>query len=420
MVDKVASHYSDGRNLATAIADSLRKVGKDIGKLTTADLGTVDEFHIRGRKATLELGKLLNLDASSRVLDIGSGLGGPARTLAETYGCRVTGIDLTQEFCDAAASLSTWVGLADRVAFQQGDATNLPFADGQFDAAVTIHVAMNIAAKDRMYAEARRVLRPGGLFGVYDVLQGEGGDIQYPVPWARERSISHVATPDAMVALLSDAGFKILDTQDFLRGRPPLVRGHGGDDGPGNAAAGDLPHLPRRRLSRDVAQHAEQSARAAHPHGDLYLRGVRPRTVIVRVSEDKPPGGAPDRLAFGRPFGHNVPSIASGRSLSHGCGCSSGVEHNLAKVGVEGSNPFARSKEIMARARRRTGLFCNGPGQTRYATSIAPPAIIATPSQFGNDSCSPRKTTPNTATRTTLSLSMGATRAASPSLRARK
>ena len=214
MADKVASHYSDGRNLATAIAESLRKAGKDIGKLTTADLGTVDEFHIRGRKATLELGQTLNLNAGSSVLDIGSGLGGPARTLAETYGCQVTGIDLTQEFCDTATTLSTWVGLSDRVAFQQGDATHLPFADGLFDAAITIHVAMNIAAKDRMYAEARRVLRPGALFGIYDVLQGEGGEVRYPVPWAREPSISHVATPDTMVALLSGAGFKILSTQD--------------------------------------------------------------------------------------------------------------------------------------------------------------------------------------------------------------
>lgn len=214
MVDKVASHYSDGRNLATAIAESLRKAGKDIGRLTTSDLATVDEFHVRGRKATLELASALNLGSGSHVLDIGSGLGGPARTLAETYGCHVTGIDLTQEFCDAATTLSTWVGLADRVSFQQGDATRLPFADAQFDVALTLHVAMNIAAKDRMYAEARRVLRPGGLFGVYDVLQGEGGDVRYPVPWARDPSISHVATPDAMLSLLAGAGFKIVRTHD--------------------------------------------------------------------------------------------------------------------------------------------------------------------------------------------------------------
>jgi ubiquinone/menaquinone biosynthesis C-methylase UbiE len=214
MVDDVASHYGGGGGLAVAIAESLRRAGKDIGELTTADLGTVDEFHIRGRKATLELAQMLGLSAASRVLDIGSGLGGPARTLAETYGCRVTGIDLTQAFCDAAATLSGWVGLSDKVAFRQGDATSLPFADDEFDAAMTIHVAMNIAAKDRLYAEARRVLKPGARFAVYDVLQGEGGEVLYPVPWAREPSISHLATPEAMPALLTGAGFRILDVTD--------------------------------------------------------------------------------------------------------------------------------------------------------------------------------------------------------------
>jgi ubiquinone/menaquinone biosynthesis C-methylase UbiE len=214
MLDKVAGHYAGGGDLASAIAVSLRKAGKDIGNLTTADLGTVDEFHIGGRQATLKLARSLNLSADSCVLDIGSGLGGPARTLVETYRCRVTGIDLTQAFCDAAATLSDWVGLSDRVAFGQGDATSLPFADGEFDAAMTIHVAMNIARKDRVYAEATRVLRPGARFAVFDILQGEGGDVLFPVPWAREPSISHLATPDAMQSLLTGAGFKIVDAQD--------------------------------------------------------------------------------------------------------------------------------------------------------------------------------------------------------------
>ena len=214
MVDKVATHYAGGGDLAAAIAERLRQAGKDTAKLTTADLGTVDEFHIRGRKATLELAQSLNLSTASHVLDIGSGLGGPARTLAETCKCHVTGIDLTQAFCDAATTLSGWVGLSDRVTFRQGDATSLPFADAQFDAAMTIHVAMNIAAKDNMYAEARRVLKPGGRFGVYDVLQGEGGDVLFPVPWAREPSISHLATPDVIRSLLTGAGFKIVDAQD--------------------------------------------------------------------------------------------------------------------------------------------------------------------------------------------------------------
>ena len=214
MADKVAQHYAGGGDLADLIAEGLRKAGKDTDRLTTADLRTVDEFHIRGHKATLELAARLGLQASSRVLDIGSGLGGPARALAETYGCHVTGVDLTKAFCDAATVLSGWVGLADRVDFRQGDATSLPFADATFDAAFTIHVAMNIAAKDKVYAEARRVLKPGGRFAIYDILQGEGGEVVFPVPWARDPSISHLATPDAMRALLSEAGFRILEVQD--------------------------------------------------------------------------------------------------------------------------------------------------------------------------------------------------------------
>lgn len=214
MTDDVAIHYSKSDDLSRATADSLRENGKDMDRLTTADLATVDEFHIRGRKATLELAAFLNLDGASHVLDIGSGLGGPARTLAETFGCQVTGIDLTKAFCDAATTLSAWVGLSDRVDFRQGDATSLPFEDASFDAAMSMHVAMNIAAKDRMYAEARRVLKPGARFVAYDVLQGEGGEVLFPVPWAREPSISHLATLDTMPSLLSDAGFRIVTVED--------------------------------------------------------------------------------------------------------------------------------------------------------------------------------------------------------------
>jgi ubiquinone/menaquinone biosynthesis C-methylase UbiE len=110
--------------------------------------------------------------------------------------------------------MSAWVGLDGRVSFNQGDATNLPFENQAFDAAMTIHVSMNIAAKDKMYAEARRVLKPGGIFAVYDVLQGEGGEVHYPVPWARDPSISYLATPNQMKTLLTGAGFKLRDVQD--------------------------------------------------------------------------------------------------------------------------------------------------------------------------------------------------------------
>ena len=214
MVDKVANHYAGGSDIVAAIAESLRRAGRTPDALTAAELASVDEFHIRGRHATLELAEALKLTPGARLLDIGSGLGGPARTVAEAHGCHVTGVDLTEAFCAAATALSGWVGLADRTDFRQGDATALPFADASFDAAMTIHVGMNIARKDLVYAEARRVLKPGARFAVYDVLQGEGGELLYPVPWARDASISHLATADDMQALLTGAGFGIREARD--------------------------------------------------------------------------------------------------------------------------------------------------------------------------------------------------------------
>ncbi|MDA9981701.1 class I SAM-dependent methyltransferase [Gammaproteobacteria bacterium] len=214
MVDQVQTHYGGGGDLADSIARNLQAAGKNLEVLKTSDLSTVDEFHIRGRKATLELGGHMKLGEDSYILDMGSGLGGPARTLAEEYGCHVTGIDLTQAFCDAARQLSKWVNLDNGVMFQQGDATSLPFEDNRFDAAMTIHVAMNIPAKDKMYAEAKRVIKSGGVFAVYDVLKGEGGDVLFPVPWAREPSISHLVTRDEMEALLTQAGLEILQIND--------------------------------------------------------------------------------------------------------------------------------------------------------------------------------------------------------------
>lgn len=210
---EVEQHYTwDG--LLDAIRAGLRASGKDLEKLAPADLAPIDEFHVRGRHATLELAKRVQPKPSDRVLDIGCGLGGASRVLASLYGCHVTGIDLTEEYCRTATGLAAMVGLGDRVEYRQADATELPFGDRTFDIAWTQHAAMNIRDKSRLYAEAHRVLKPGGRFALYDVLQGAGGTVHFPVPWAREPSISHLATPDELRSLLETAGFRILDWRD--------------------------------------------------------------------------------------------------------------------------------------------------------------------------------------------------------------
>lgn len=213
MKGAVERHYRI-QDLGGKIAASLRGAGKDLDRVSTADLAPIDEFHIRGRKATVELARRMEVGAGSHVLDIGSGLGGPARTLAGTHGCRVTGIDLSAQFCEVANEMSRWVGLSDKVEFSRGDATDLPYATGTFDAAMTLHAAMNIADKDLLYAGVRRVLKPDRIFAVYDILQGEGGEALYPVPWARDRSISHLVTPREMRGLLQGAGFRIEAEED--------------------------------------------------------------------------------------------------------------------------------------------------------------------------------------------------------------
>jgi ubiquinone/menaquinone biosynthesis C-methylase UbiE len=213
-VNQVSQFYMGPGNLVEAIGSALHAAGLDRATLRPADLAPVDEFHIRGRAASLEIIEALGLSAGSHVLDLGSGLGGPARTLAELTGCTVTGVDLTAEFCEVATALSEWTGLSERTRFRVGDATTTGLPDAAVDAAMTVHVAMNISDKHALYAEAFRVLRPGGRFVVYDVLQGEGGDVHYPVPWANDPSTSFLATPKDMRDLLPAAGFEVISEVD--------------------------------------------------------------------------------------------------------------------------------------------------------------------------------------------------------------
>lgn len=204
--DKVSAHYAR-EDIAGAILGELERSGT--GPATVESLGPYDEFHIRGREATEALLEAAGFQSGMAVLDVGCGIGGPARFLAARAGCQVTGIDLTEDFCQAAERLTAAAGLKERVAIRQGDALAMPFADASFDGAWMLHAAMNIPDKAALYAEIGRVLKPGAVFAGYEIHKGAGEAVLYPVPWADEPSICHLIGPEDWRSHLERAGFAV-------------------------------------------------------------------------------------------------------------------------------------------------------------------------------------------------------------------
>jgi len=199
--------YGDPQLLEAVASEFAGEPGER--RFSAADLAPIDQLHTRGYAATVDFAATIGIDAETRVLDVGAGLGGPARFLAETYGCRVSGIDATATLVRAAQYLtSRWSGRSELVEFRTGDALALPYADASFDLVWMQHVAMNIRDRNALYREVRRVLRSGGRFATYDVVRKDG-ELVYPTPWASKATASTVFTPEETRAALEDAGFNI-------------------------------------------------------------------------------------------------------------------------------------------------------------------------------------------------------------------
>jgi ubiquinone/menaquinone biosynthesis C-methylase UbiE len=235
---RVAQHYS-AANVEERLLTALEASGTPREGLTAEQLSAVDEFHVGGREATVALAARMKVHAGMKLLDVGCGVGGPARYFALAHQCDVTGIDLTEDFVRAAQALTARVGPAEHVRFQQASALEMPFAAGSFDAAYLLHVGMNIADKKRLFAEIARVLRPGGTLAVFDFMRTGPEEFSFPVPWAGSESESFVASVEDYRSALSAAGFKITEERslrdfgiEFLERMRKRVAESGGALGP--------------------------------------------------------------------------------------------------------------------------------------------------------------------------------------------
>ena len=210
---EITGHYTDGA-LYERLCALLAADGVDPNHPTLADLAPYDQFHGRALEATQELADLFDPGPDGHLLDIGCGIGGPARYLADRFGCRVTGIDLTPEFIDMARRLTDLVGMADFVSFELGNALAMPFDDDGFDGAFCMNVSMNIEDKDGFYRETLRVLRPGAPFVLSELASGNPDAVDYPTPWAKTQAASFLVSVEETVSGLEAAGFHVENVRD--------------------------------------------------------------------------------------------------------------------------------------------------------------------------------------------------------------
>ena len=268
----VEEHYGLG-DLREGVNAALRQAHLGDKALDWSTLAPLDHFHVRGLQATQELAAGLDLSPDSTLLDVGCGLGGPARYLAATTGCRVTGIDLSRPFVEVATMLTERAGLSGRVSFRQADALALPFEDATFDRAWTQHVAMNIQDRARFYESIHRVLKPGGLLAIYDIIAGEKGPVLFPVPWARRSEMSFLVDAADMRRALSRAGFTEVSWEDKTEsGREWFAAQRAGSSGSAGPPA----------LGIHVVMGPEFSSMAANVGRNLEEGRIRLVQTIVR------------------------------------------------------------------------------------------------------------------------------------------
>ena len=211
----ITDHYQHG-DLLERLAARLEEDGGDPSRPTHESLTPYEHFHGRGVEATEELAGALSVSSDDHILDVGSGIGGPARYFARRFGCRVTGIDLTAEFCEVARSLTRALDLDDKVSIEQGDALAMPFPDASFDGAYSMNVSMNIADKTGFYRELYRVLRPGAWLALSEISLGRAGEPDYPTPWARTKESSFLATLSETLEGLQSSGFTLVKSRDTV------------------------------------------------------------------------------------------------------------------------------------------------------------------------------------------------------------
>lgn len=212
---RVSDHYSHG-SLLEAIEGALAELGKSPENVTIGDLAPVDEFHIGGRQATERFFDQLEFPEKGHILDVGCGLGGAARFVADMFDHLVSGIDLTKEYIDTGNALCAWVGLDNHITLHEGSALSMPFESETFDGAYMLHVGMNIEDKAGLFKEIYRVLKPGAVFGVYDVMSDGNGELAYPVPWAADSSTSHLSTPSEYSQALNENGFEVMEINNRI------------------------------------------------------------------------------------------------------------------------------------------------------------------------------------------------------------